>query len=283
MRLLECSNDGQFSLTNDLTGNNIPLYAILSHRWGPDGAEVTYRDVVDGTSEDKAGYEKLRFCAKQARRDGLRYFWVDTCCIDKSNSNEVHESINSMFRWYRHAARCYVYLSDVSITTNQSQSSWEPVFRASEWFVRGWTLQELVAPASVEFFTKEGQQLGDKTSLEQQIHEITGIALPALRGTPLPQFEVEERFKWVEKRQTTREEDWAYCLLGIFGIFMPIIYGEGKEHAVRRLKKEIAEASNHINKLNHQEGTFPLPYLFLVHFCHKRGIWLKLHLLIPCS
>lgn len=110
-----------------------------------------------------------------------------------------------MFRWYRNAARCYVYLSNVSITTNQSQSSWEPVFRASEWFVRGWTLQDFVAPASVEFFTKEGQQLGDKTSLEQQIHEITGIALPALQGTPLSQFEVEERFKWVEKRQTTRK------------------------------------------------------------------------------
>ncbi|KAF7536134.1 hypothetical protein G7054_g4775 [Neopestalotiopsis clavispora] len=213
MRLLECSNDGQFSLTNDLTGNNIPLYAILSHRWGPDGAEVTYRDVVDGTGKDKAGYEKLRFCAKQAKRDGLRYFWVDTCCIDKSNSNEVHESINSMFRWYHNAARCYVYLSDVSITANQPQSSWEPAFRASEWFVRGWTLQELVAPPSVEFFTKEGHQLGDKTSLEQKIHEITGIALPALQGTPLAQFEVEERFKWAETRKTTREEDWAYCLL----------------------------------------------------------------------
>lgn len=263
MRLLECSNDGQFSLTDDLTGNNVPLYAILSHRWGPDGAEVTYRDVVDGTGEDKAGYEKLRFCAKQAQRDGLRYFWVDTCCIDKSNSNEVHESINSMFRWYHNAARCYVYLSDVSITANQPQSSWEPAFRMSEWFVRGWTLQELIAPASVEFFTKEGQQLGDKTSLERQIHEITGIALPALQRTPLAQFEVEERFKWAEKRQTTREEDCAYCLLGIFGIFMPIIYGEGKEHAVRRLRKEITEASNNSDKLNHQEArvyTWMVPF-----------------------
>ncbi|KAF3020305.1 hypothetical protein E8E14_013529 [Neopestalotiopsis sp. 37M] len=262
MRLLECSNDGQFSLTNDLTGNNIPLYAILSHRWGPDGAEVTYRDVVDGTGADKAGYEKVKFCAEQAKRDGLRYFWVDTCCIDKSNSNELQESINSMFGWYRNAARCYVYLSDVSTTISQTQSSWEPAFRASEWFVRGWTLQELVAPASVEFFTKEGQKFGDKTSLEQQIHEVTGIALSALQGTPLSQFEVEERFKWAETRKTTREEDWAYCLLGIFGIFMPIIYGEGKGHAVRRLRKEITESSKH-SELNHQEArvhTWMVPF-----------------------
>ncbi|KAI4592133.1 hypothetical protein KJ359_011508 [Pestalotiopsis sp. 9143b] len=242
-----------YRVTQDLSGK-IPLYAILSHRWGPDDEEVTYRDLVDGTGKEKAGYRKLSFCANQARRDGIRYFWVDTCCIDKSNNSEVQESINSMFRWYRNAARCYVYLSDVSIATNQPQSSWEPAFRASEWFVRGWTLQELVAPVSVEFFSKEGQQLGDKTSLEQQVHEITGIALLALQGTPLSQFEVEERFKWAEIRKTKREEDWAYCLLGIFGIFIPIIYGEGKEHAVRRLKKEIAEASNHVNKLNHQEA-----------------------------
>ncbi len=119
----------------------------------------------------------------------------------------------------------------------------ESAFRTSRWFTRGWTLQELLAPASVEFFTTDGQRLGDKRSLEQHIHEITGIAVPALRGSALAQFDIEERFKWAEDyRQTTHEEDWAYCLPGIFGIFMPLIYGEGKGHAVRRLKKEIAEA-----------------------------------------
>jgi Heterokaryon incompatibility protein (HET) len=240
MRLLECGPDGEFSLTEDLIGDTIPLYAILSHRWGPQTEEVTYRDVVDSNGRGKAGYKKLTFCAEQARRDGLLYFWVDTCCIDKSTSDEVQASINSMFRWYRNAARCYVYLSDISIDGDQSQTSWEAAFRASEWFTRGWTLQELVAPASVEFFTKEGRRLGDKTSLKQQIHEITGIALPALQGTPLSQFDIEERFEWAETRQTTREEDWAYCLLGIFGVFMPLIYGEGKENAIRRLRLYIS-------------------------------------------
>jgi hypothetical protein len=164
-----------------------------------------------------------------------------------------------MFRWYQNAARCYVYLSDISASGNeedgqQSQLAWESAFRASKWFTRGWTLQELLAPESVEFFTTEARRLGDKRSLEQQIHEITGIAIPALRGSPLAQFDVEERFKWAETRQTTHEEDWAYSLLGIFGIFMPLIYGEGKPHAIRRLKKVIAEALDPNDTPNHQRG-----------------------------
>ena len=257
MRLLECS-DSKFKLTKDLV-RDIPRYAILSHTWGPDTEEVTIKDVTDGTGEDKPGYEKIRFCATQARRDGLRYFWVDTCCIDKSDNNELSKAINSMFRWYENAARCYVYLSDISASSyeeddQQSEVAWESAFRASKWFTRGWTLQELLAPASVEFFTAEGQRLGDKRSLEQQIHEITGITILALRGNALAQFDVEERFRWAETRQTTHEEDWAYCLLGIFGIFMPLIYGEGKAHAVRRLKKEVAEAVDRNDISSHQEG-----------------------------
>src|SRR5688572_2148281 len=187
MRLLECSSDGGFRVTQDLSTNENLEYAILSHTWGPDNEEVTFKDLADGTGEDKAGYEKIRLCAKQARKNKLRYFWVDTCCIDKSNQVELHEAINSMFRWYRKAARCYVYLSDVSVAgcgrkrKRKQSEPWERVFRDSRWFTRGWTLQELIAPASVEFFTKEGRRLGDKRSLERQIHEITGIAVRALR------------------------------------------------------------------------------------------------------
>ena len=243
MRLLECS-DGKFKLTRDYPTRDIPEYAILSHTWGLDTEEVTFGDLVDGAGEDKIGYEKLRFCSAQARRDGLRYFWIDTCCIDKSNNNELSTAINSMFRWYRDAARCYVYLSDIPEESQQSEFGWEKAFQASRWFTRGWTLQELLAPARVEFFTREGRRLGDKRSLEQQIHGITGIALSALQGSALATFDIEERFKWAETRQTTCEEDWAYCLLGIFGIFMPLIYGEGRANAVRRLKKEIAEVMN---------------------------------------
>jgi hypothetical protein len=249
MRLLKCNRNG-FVLTKDLT-TNIPPYAILSHTWGPDADEVTYKDLLDGVGKDKVGYKKLKFCAEQARHHGLSHFWVDTCCIDKSNPIEVQRSINSMFRWYRDATRCYVYLSDVSLARKRKRKSeqpeglWKSAFRESKWFTRGWTLQELLAPASVEFFAEDGQRLGDKQSLEQEIHEITGIAVEALRDNKLSRFDIEERFKWAENRKTTYEEDWAYCLLGIFEVFMPLIYGEGKAHAVRRLRKEINEARNH--------------------------------------
>ncbi|KAK2606208.1 hypothetical protein QQS21_003379 [Conoideocrella luteorostrata] len=264
MRLLECS-DGKFKLTKDLV-HKIPKYAILSHTWGLDHEEVTFGDIVHGTGEDKIGYKKIWFCAEQARRDGLQYFWVDTCCIDRSNNNELSMAINSMFRWYKNATRCYVYLSDIPAACyenrQQSELAWESAFRAHRWFTRGWTLQELLSPASVEFFTPSGQRLGDKRSLEQQIHEITGIAVPALRGKALSEFDVEERFKWAETRQTTHEEDSAYCLLGIFSIFMPLIYGEGKAHALRRLKKQIVDAMS-CDVLPNQQGanrTWMVPF-----------------------
>ena len=257
MRLLECS-DGKFKLTGNLF-RDIPSYAILSHMWGPDTEEVTFKDLVDGAKEDKIGYKKIRFCAEQARRNGLQYFWVDTCCIDKSDPIEVQRSINSMFRWYRDATRCYVYLSDVSVSHKRKQQNEQTetisAFRESKWFTRGWTLQELLAPASVEFFTQEGQRLGDKKTLEQHIHEITGITVNALRDNRLSQFGIEERFTWAEKRETRHEEDWAYCLLGIFGVFMPSNYGEGKDYAVRRLRKEIDEALKHDNGTEPRYGT----------------------------
>jgi ankyrin repeat protein len=244
MRLLLRSNNSEFSFTKDLVGDDaIPPYAILSHTW-KDGQEVTFQDLVDGTGESKTGHNKIRFCAQQAERDGLQYFWVDTCCIDKSNHTELQEAINSMFRWYQNAAKCYVYLLDVSIAkrkanTELSEYTWEQAFRESRWFTRGWTLQELLAPCSVEFFSREGKQLGDKRTLEQQVSEITGIATLALQGNPLHEFGIEERLSWAKGRQTTRKEDKAYSLLGVFGVYMPLIYGEGDESAFRRLRKEI--------------------------------------------
>lgn len=251
MRLLTRGQNGELSLTKDLV-DGIPPYAILSHTWSKNSAEeVTFKDIEGGAGRGKPAYRKIEFCAEQAGRDGLQYFWVDTCCIDKSTMDEVQASINSMFRWYRDAAQCYVYLSDVSITaglpqnsnqanSNQVELSREEVFRSSNWFTRGWTLQELLAPASVQFFSRDGLRLGDKASLEQEIHDITQIPISALRKTTsFDQFDVDERLRWAETRLTTREEDWAYCLLGIFGVFMPLNYGEGRDHAIRRLRKEI--------------------------------------------
>jgi hypothetical protein len=182
MRLLEYNNDGEFSLTKDFFDSEIPEYAILSHTWGADTEEVTYRDVIDSTGKNKVGYEKIRFCGEQARRDSLHNFWVDTCCINKSSDRELSEAINSMFRWYRKAAKCYVYLTDIS-TNDQidlSLQPWGAAFGNSQWFTCGWTLQELIALPLVEFFSSNSNRLGDKKSLEGQLHKITGIPVSAL-------------------------------------------------------------------------------------------------------
>ena len=249
MRLLECNTDGEFSFTEHF-GDAKPQYAILSHTWGATAEEVTFRDLIDGTGKGKVGYDKIRFCGEQATRDSLQYFWVDTCCIDKTNSTELQEAINSMFSWYRDSTKCYAYLSDVSARDfdenhQLSEKTLELAFSASKWFTRGWTLQELIAPRTVEFFSKECCPLGDKKSLEQAIHRITGIALEALRGErPLRKFSVDERMSWAENRETTRQEDAAYCLLGIFDIHMPLIYGEGRKKALIRLRREAQEVHN---------------------------------------
>jgi WD40 repeat protein len=216
---------------------NIPPYAILSHTWGVD--EVLLDDLASGAARSKAGYRKILFCGHQAARDDLRYFWVDTCCIDKRNLVELTRAINSMFRWYRNAAKCYVYMSDVTSATPSRQRTWERDFRRSRWFTRGWTLQELLAPTEVEFFSRHHLRLGDKESLCGLISQITSISELALQGHPLEQLPIPTRMAWAANRQTTEEEDGAYCLLGIFNIFMPLIYGEGKENALRRLQREI--------------------------------------------
>jgi hypothetical protein len=161
-----------------------------------------------------------------------------------------------MFRWYQKAARCYVYLSDISTRKPKAsdistECTWESAFRASKWFTRGWTLQELLAPTIVEFFSREGKRLGDKGTLKQHIQEITGIPISTLEGASLSQFGIEERLSWAENRQTTRAEDKAYSLLGIFGIYLPLIYGEGSEHAFKRLKKEIQNSLIGEHRMNY--------------------------------
>jgi hypothetical protein len=246
MRLLQRNDNGEFNLTRDFVGDDVtPPYAILSHTWGADTEEVTFEDITWGTGKAKQGLQKLQFCEEQARKNGLQYFWVDTCCIDKTSSAELTQAINSMFRWYRHAARCYVYLSDVSSRLNYDGSMTVPnhlAFQESRWFKRGWTLQELLAPSSVEFFSGEGKKLGDKRSLGPQISAITSIPDAALQGASLSQFSIDERLSWINHRQTKLGEDKAYSLLGIFDVYIPLIYGEGQDHAFVRLRKAIEES-----------------------------------------
>ncbi|KAI0440658.1 vegetative incompatibility protein HET-E-1 [Xylaria telfairii] len=244
MRLLQLGVDDRLTITKDLLPHELSQYeyAILSHTWGPDEGEVTFKDISEGTGLNKKGYQKILFCGRRAATDKLNYFWVDTCCINKPNLTEYAEAINSMFRWYRGASRCYVYLEDV-LRDDRLQihepprSTWKVAFRNSRWFTRGWTLQELIAPSSVEFFSLDGQRLGDKTSLEQEIHSITNIPIHVLRGASLSALSVEERIAWSDNRRTTRPEDKAYSLLGILGIHMSPIYGEGEGEAFERLRR----------------------------------------------
>jgi hypothetical protein len=249
MRLIRSKPGGGFELrtfSNDL----LPPYAILSHTWS-EGQEITYDELVTGKGKNKAGYDKIRFCGERAAKDGLQYFWVDTCCINKSTNDELSTALNSMFSWYQRAMKCYVYLSDVHVAeevtdTQAFRIAWEDAFRRSRWFTRGWTLQELLAPARVEFFSANGKQLGSKISLEQEIYEITQIPVRALRNCDLSEFSIDERMGWVGSRKTTVEEDRAYCLLGIFGVFLPLIHGEGEEYALNRLREEIQRRSGQV-------------------------------------
>ncbi|KAF7512917.1 hypothetical protein GJ744_012020 [Endocarpon pusillum] len=241
------------AITRDLEyfeGRNIPPYAILSHKWGTD--EVTFQDVKQGRGQDKRGYQKVDYCCEQALQEkrclynssertrelGLSYVWVDTCCIDKSNSAELSEAINSMYHWYRRSAICYAYLSDVS---GESFSE----LTASVWFTRGWTLQELVAPFNLRFYNCNWDAIGDKDALRRELSDFTGVPTGAMTLDTPSNYSIAERMSWAARRTTTRVEDAAYCLLGIFEINMPMIYGEGTR-AFRRLQEEILRVSQDI-------------------------------------
>ncbi|KAH7123223.1 heterokaryon incompatibility protein-domain-containing protein, partial [Dactylonectria estremocensis] len=219
-------------------GNDIPPYAILSHTWGNDDEEITFRDIEAGRVEKNgSGSSKVRGCCNQARKDGLKYVWIDTCCIDKSSSSELSDCINSMFQWYETASVCYAYLADVPAGDNPRQP--DSKFFSSRWFERGWTLQELLAPERVCFYDATWDLLGTKVNLAGAIQSITGIPRHfLLRSVALQSASIAERMSWAAKRRTKREEDLAYCLLGIFNVMMPMLYGE-RHNAFRRLQEEI--------------------------------------------
>jgi hypothetical protein len=219
-----------------------PPYAILSHRWGDQ--ETSFQELEAGLGKDKDGYQKITtFCA-QARDRGFEWAWVDTCGIDKTSSAELSEAINSMYKWYQQSAVCFVYLSDVTAQVQPDGSTYSLDFNSSCWFTRGWTLQELIAPRSVEFYTSDWTHIGDKNSKVNELSRITGVDAMVLRGADPARFcSVARIMSWASKRITTRKEDIAYCLLGIFGIHMPLLYGEG-DRAFNRLQEEILKHSS---------------------------------------
>lgn len=317
---------GTTDLTLHFFMDDVPAYAILSHTWGRE--EVSFQDIQSLRSvafqdiqnlrmgrlgppsfagqdlldiKIRAGYMKIERCCSQAAADGYQYAWIDTCCIDKTNSSELSEAINSMFKWYRNANECYAYLEDVA-----SRDGVE-AFGKSRWFKRGWTLQELIAPSTVLFFDRDWVDIGTKASFSRDIQKYTGIPSDILndyRGTIekysvaqvslfrsyiivhsqqmavnqksskkqamqffcsdfplnwllniscafLTYFEVSSMLtrrkimSWIAARSTTREEDKAYSLLGLFNVSMPMLYGEGEQAFIRLQLEIIRKTTDH--------------------------------------
>jgi len=250
-----------------------PPYAILSHTWGDD--EVLFEDVQRGSTailnNGKRGLAKVVGSCAVARDDGWEYIWIDTCCIDKSSSAELSEAINSMFLWYANSQVCYVYLADCEGGSSPGNiTNWD--FR---WCARGWTLQELIAPYEVRFYSREWDYLGTRLALAEAISTSTGIdklILQRHRGSCprlaldrgfvkryalcsecqivnssrrlLDSFSIATRMSWVAGRKATRDEDIVYCLMGLFDVNMPLLYGEGCTKAFGRLQQQIVSRSN---------------------------------------
>lgn len=221
-----------------------PEYAILSHTWEEE--EVTFQDFLQPEKARKMkGYTKILRTCHIAREHNFNYAWVDTCCIDKTSSAELSEAINSMFKWYANSAIAIVYLGDFNKDNSEEATSLMPDgVRLSKcrWFTRGWTLQELVAPRVIHFYDSNMVFCGTKTSLEPELSRITGVPRRTLQDPKeVPFYTVAARMKWAANRETTREEDLAYSLLGIFGVNMPLLYGEGSRAFVRLQESIMAD------------------------------------------
>ncbi|KAG4434908.1 hypothetical protein IFR05_009606 [Cadophora sp. M221] len=210
----------------------VPEYVILSHKW--DEEEVTFQDFQSGRGAGMPGYVNIQGCCAKAKSGGWGYAWIDSCCIDKRSSAELSEAINSMFKWYERARLCYAYLSDVDEKLNDPTQ-----LERSAWFMRGWTLQELLAPTIVIFVDRHWSDIGSKRSLGDCLSRITGIRdMWDCRSCCIA-----EKMSWAAHRRTTRIEDEAYSLMGLFDVNMPLLYGEG-EKAFQRLQQEILKSSD---------------------------------------
>ncbi|RDX41407.1 HET-domain-containing protein [Lentinus brumalis] len=236
--------DGSYELKEYISVIGRPEYAILSHVWVLDG-EVSMKHIRDdlGKAKQMPGFRKIRKSCDTARRNGLKWIWIDTCCIDKTSSAELSEAINSMYAWYGEAKVCYAYLSDVK-DCEEDPTDAESSFRRSRWFRRGWTLQELISPRSLDFFAENWESLGTKVSLADVLQKVTLIDRKVLlHDTLLEKVSIARRMSWAAQRDTTRAEDRAYSLMGIFNVNMPTMYGEG-QRAFTRLQLEILRQSS---------------------------------------
>ncbi|KAI1180993.1 heterokaryon incompatibility protein-domain-containing protein [Nemania sp. FL0916] len=242
------------------TGTQVP-YVVISHRWLDN--ELTFQDMEDVAgfhkrSEDPS-WAKSQSAAKlkgacnqvyvwslarygsEEHADFVHHVWLDTVCIDKKDPAELSEAINSMYRWYERATVCFVYVYDY-------QLGGKSLFSSCSWWERGWTLQELVAPVSSEFYDRNWTYFGNKIALSQEITNrtrISGNILSHMGNRKIVSDEsIGRRMSWYADRKTAKGEDAAYCLMGLFRVNMPLLYGEGSKRAFRRLQEEILKYSD---------------------------------------
>ncbi|KAL0945654.1 hypothetical protein HGRIS_014808 [Hohenbuehelia grisea] len=225
-------------------------YAILSHRWEKDELDYTKAKALPQNFLQRRfksqGREKIRKFCEQASQYSCDYVWFDTGCIDKSSSSELEESIRSMFNWYRNSEICIVYLAG-------TKSMLDP-HKKDDWFKRGWTLQELLAPPRMKFFnsdwtptTSSQYDIDRTTTLTRRVPEFS-VRLSAASGIyPVERLhnyvpgveQAREVLHWASARQTTRPEDMAYCLIGLLNLELSVAYGEGYPTAFYRLQVEV--------------------------------------------
>ncbi|KAF5590989.1 beta transducin [Fusarium pseudocircinatum] len=262
MRLLQTKSHELFEASDIPVP--FPSYAILSHTWISSKDEITYQDMKTRTGDIKnnvykqMGWSKLKNYCDRASEDGWEWAWMDTCCIDKTNPADTQEAINAMFRWYQRAGVCYAYLDDVDFAkasqmpfpgdtdiariVNSSRVALRDEFIGAKWFTRGWTLQELLAPHYLMFVDKEWRHMGTRETWALEIEKASNIEarhLNAFKPTDFTSCSIAMRFSWASGRETTVEEDESYSLLGLFGISLPLIYGEGGRQAFNRLQRQL--------------------------------------------
>ncbi|KAK7442000.1 hypothetical protein VKT23_016278 [Stygiomarasmius scandens] len=238
MRLL---NTATFQLAEFYA--NTPPYAILSHTW--QGEQVVFQDMHDlAIAKRKVGWVKIVNACAYARKYDFEWIWIDSCCINKESSAELSEAINSMYQYYLDAEVCYVFLCDVPGTEDEDPRHAQSAFRRSRWFTRGWTLQELITPSYAVFLDSRWIEIGTKWDLRDLVSAITSIPVSVFEHGSLARFSIAQKMSWAASRETTRPEDQAYCLMGLFGISMSPIYGEGGQKAFMRLQQEIMKISD---------------------------------------
>ncbi|XDG06029.1 hypothetical protein ABKA04_005644 [Annulohypoxylon sp. FPYF3050] len=278
MRLLK-TKEYRLIETNEVP-NPFPQYAILSHTWISPRDEITYQDFkrrkddIDYGLYKQKGWKKFKKYCDRAAKDGWEWAWMDTCCIDKTNPADTQEAINAMFRWYQNAGVCYAYLEDVdaneaSDTDMGFPLNWDfddiasidnvadrdsvihkalrPHLIKAKWFTRGWTLQELLAPPYLVFVDRAWRRIGTRESWADEIKEASRIEaryLTDFSPTDFVSCSLAKRLSWASRRETTIEEDETYSLLGLFGISLPLIYGEGRWRAFNRLQRELITVYN---------------------------------------